>query len=84
MKTRQHPARQPRLQARQPGGTADYEEEEIDEIESLPREIEHDEEERDPDPERYAAPSEHAQEQDGGRQPHARRKRSHPASGPPR
>lgn len=84
MKTRQRPARQSRLQARQPGGRADYEEEEFDEIESLPRELEHNEEERDPDPERYAAPSEHAQEQRRGRPPHVLRKRPFPASGPPR
>lgn len=84
MKTRPRPARQSGCAVPHPGGTADYEEEEFDEIESLPREIEHDEEERDPDPERYAALTEHAQEQRRGRPQRARRKRSFPVSGPPR
>ncbi|QAU32834.1 hypothetical protein [Janthinobacterium sp. 17J80-10] len=72
------PVRQSRLRARAPGGDADYEEEEIDEVESLPREIEHDEEERDPDPERGGVPSEHAQEQRHERQPGTRHGTSAP------
>ena len=49
------------MNARRPHATG-YENEDPDEIESLPWDAEHDEEERDPDPERYPALSEHAQE----------------------
>lgn len=48
----------------QPAGRAcaDGDDEEFDEIESLPRDAEHVEDEIDPDPDRHPAPSEHAQE----------------------
>lgn len=45
---------------------ADDEEEELDEIESLPPDAEHDEDDRDPEPERRLSP-EHAQERRSSR-----------------
>lgn len=53
----------PRRSGHRPGrARADGNEEEFDEIESLPRDAEHIEDDQDPDPERYPALSEHAQE----------------------
>ena len=65
MTVRKPPNTRPlRLPARPPGHASTYyEDEEIDEIESLARDAEHDQDESDPDPERYPTPSEHAQEQ---------------------
>lgn len=53
---------------RRHGSRADVEAEEIDEVESLQHDAEHDEDERDPDPERYGAQSDHAQEKGQHRQ----------------
>jgi len=63
MKERNPISRQPRRRAPRPGRAhADCDDEEFDEIESLPRDAEHIEDDIDPDPERYPAPSEHAHE----------------------
>ncbi|RJG02704.1 hypothetical protein [Noviherbaspirillum sedimenti] len=63
MKTRYPIVGQRRHRAQRSGrACTDDDDEELDEVESLPRDAEHDEDEIDPDPDRHPAPSEHAQE----------------------